>query len=75
MAPTVTAEDLLRQRVAFALSEIFVVSDKVDVLVVFPYALADYYDTLLAHSFGNFRDLLRDVTPTSCDGRLPKSSQ
>ncbi len=58
----VTAEDTLRQRVAFALSEIFVVSDNVDTLIVHPYALADYYDMLLVNAFGNFRDLLRDVT-------------
>lgn len=59
---TVTARDVLRQRVAFALSEIFVVSDNVDDLIVNPYALSDYYDTLLANAFGNFRDLLRDVS-------------
>jgi len=59
---TVTADDVLRQRIAFALSEIFVVSDNVDDLIVNPYALSGYYDTLLEHSFGNYRDLLRDVT-------------
>jgi uncharacterized protein (DUF1800 family) len=59
---TVTADDATRQRVAFALSEIFVVSDNVDALIVNPFALSDYYDTLLAHAFGNYRDLLRDVT-------------
>ena len=59
---TVTAEDVLRQRVAFALSEIFVVSDTVDALIVDPFALSDYYDTLLTHAFGNFKDLLREVT-------------
>jgi len=59
---TVTARDAVRQRVAFALSEIMVVSDNVDDLIINPYALSDYYDTLLTHSFGNFRDLLRDVS-------------
>lgn len=59
---TVTAPDELRQRIAFALSEIFVVSDNVDALIVNPNAMSDYYDTLLVHSFGNFRDLLRSVT-------------
>ncbi|MFQ5610162.1 MAG: DUF1800 family protein, partial [Woeseiaceae bacterium] len=59
---TVTAPDELRQRVAFALSQIFVVSDNVDDLIVNPFALSGYYDVLLSHSFGNFRDLLRDVT-------------
>lgn len=59
---TVTASDVVRQRVAFALSEIFVVSDNVDDLIVYPFALSGYYDTLLTHAFGNYRDLLRDVT-------------
>jgi uncharacterized protein (DUF1800 family) len=59
---TVTAQDALRQRVAFALSEIFVVSDNVDNLIDNPYALSNYYDTLLVNAFGNYRDLLRDVT-------------
>ena len=59
---TVTAQDVLRQRVAFALSEIFVVSDSVDTLIIFPTALSNYYDTLLMNAFGNYRDLLRDVT-------------
>lgn len=59
---TVTASDVVRQRVAFALSEIFVVSDNVDDLIVYPFALSSYYDTLLTHAFGNYRDLLRDVT-------------
>ena len=59
---TVTASDAVRQRVAFALSEIFVVSDNVDDLVINPAALSDYYDTLLAYAFGNYRELLRSVT-------------
>ena len=59
---TVTARDVLRQRVAFALSEIFVVSDNVDDLIINPYAMSDYYDTLLEHAFGNFEDLLLEVT-------------
>ncbi|MEM7277451.1 MAG: DUF1800 domain-containing protein [Pseudomonadota bacterium] len=59
---TITGNDLLRQRVAFALSEILVVSDNTDALLVDPYALSTYYDTLQTHAFGNFRDLLRDVS-------------
>lgn len=56
-----TGEDQLRQRVAFALSEIFVVSDNVDILTIYPYALSGYYDMLLTQSFGNFRELLEAV--------------
>ncbi|MEL7449825.1 MAG: DUF1800 domain-containing protein [Pseudomonadota bacterium] len=58
---TVTAEDVVRQRVAFALSEIFVVSDSVTQLLGDPIALTSYYDMLLDNAFGNFRDLLRAV--------------
>lgn len=58
----VTADDVLRQRVAFALSQIFVVSDNVDSLIVYPDALSSYNDVLLNNAFGNFRDLLGDVT-------------
>lgn len=59
---TVTAPDAVRQRVAYALSQIFVVSDNVDLLTIYPDALITFYDVLLEHSFGNFRDLLRDVS-------------
>lgn len=57
----ITADDALRQRVAFALSQIFVVSDNVDTLIVFPEALSGYNDVLLRGAFGNFRDLLSEV--------------
>jgi uncharacterized protein (DUF1800 family) len=54
-------DDQLRQRVAFALSEILVVS-KIGDLSKQAIGLADYYDVLTEHAFGNYRDLLRDVT-------------
>ena len=54
-------DDQLRQRVAFALSEIFVVS-QVGALVNAPWGLADYYDMLARNAFGNYRDLMQDVT-------------
>jgi len=57
----ITAPDQLRQRVAFALSEIMVVSD-VGVLQDNGPALTSYYDTLLDNAFGNFRALLKAVT-------------
>jgi uncharacterized protein (DUF1800 family) len=53
--------DQLRQRVAFALSEIMVVS-QLGVLNNYPYALASYYDTLARNAFGNYRDLIEEVT-------------
>lgn len=56
--------DQLRQRVAFALSEIFVASN-VNSLVAQgedQYAQAAYMDVLAANAFGNFRTLLEGVT-------------
>ncbi len=55
-------QDQLRQRVAFALSQILVVSDQNATLERYNYALASYYDTLTRHAFGNYRDLLEAVT-------------
>ena len=58
---SITAPDQLRQRVAFALSEIFVVSEN-GILQNHADGLSSYYDMLADHAFGNFHDLLRSVT-------------
>ncbi len=60
--------DPLRQRVAFALSQIVVVSDRVESLGVNPIAMANYYDTIVTNAFGNYRDLLYNVTLHPCMG-------
>lgn len=52
-------QDQLRQRVALALSEIFVVSFQSSVNVR---SIASYYDVLGRNAFGNFRTLLQEVT-------------
>lgn len=57
-----TSPDVLRQRIALALSEIFVISQENDELGSYPAGVANYYDMLLRNSFGNFRDLLLDVS-------------
>ncbi len=57
----VNADDQLRQRVAFALSEIFVISSA-DGLGDEQPGLANYYDILLRHSFGNYRELIEEIT-------------
>jgi uncharacterized protein (DUF1800 family) len=54
-------DDQLRQRVAFALSEIMVVS-QLGALNNQPYSLASYYDMLARNAFGNYRDLIEGVT-------------
>jgi uncharacterized protein (DUF1800 family) len=58
----INGQDLLRQRMAFALSEIFVVSDTSDALAFRDASLATYYDLLTRNALGNFRTLLEDVT-------------
>jgi len=58
----VHGDDQLRQRVAFALSEIFVTSDQNSFLAKNQYAMADYYDLLVTYAFGNYRELLEKVT-------------
>jgi uncharacterized protein (DUF1800 family) len=57
----VRGEDQLRQRVAFALSEIFVVSSQNEAVWPQTRGVASYYDMLGQHAFGNFRTLLQGV--------------
>ena len=62
-----TGPDELRQRTAFALSQIFVISladSSIDVR-----GAGSYYDTLSRDAFGNFRALLEDVTLHPMMGR------
>jgi len=55
--------DQLRQRVAFALSEILVISDQnTDLDLNGAAGMAYYYDILVREAFGNYRRLLEDVT-------------
>ncbi|MGL5019808.1 MAG: DUF1800 family protein [Luteolibacter sp.] len=58
----IAGPDQLRQRVAFALSQILVVSRRDANLEEKPEAITHYYDTLVRHALGNYGDLLRDVT-------------
>ena len=54
-------DDQLRQRAAFALSEIMVISFTDATLRNQTRGVASYYDVLAEKSFGNFRDLLESV--------------
>lgn len=63
----VTARDQLRQRVAFALSEIFVIGQQPD-LDREPQAKAVYYDYLVRGAFDNFRPLLEQISLNPCMG-------
>jgi uncharacterized protein (DUF1800 family) len=58
----VAGDDQLRQRVAFALSQIFVVSFADSNVRSYPRGMASYYDTLGQHAFGNYRQLPEAVT-------------
>ncbi len=58
----ITGADQLRQRVAFALSEIFVVSQVTGAINQRPRGLADYLDMLGRDGFGSFRTLLERVS-------------
>ena len=56
-----TSHDLLRQRIALALSEILVISDQSE-LANRPHGMANYYDILSRNAFGNYRDIMMEVT-------------
>ncbi len=56
-----TNDDFLRHKIAHSLSQILVVSSNSD-LGDWGDAMTGYYDILLDHSFGNYRDLLEEVT-------------
>ncbi|WP_018013794.1 DUF1800 domain-containing protein [Teredinibacter turnerae] len=58
----VWGQDQLRQRVAYALSQILVISNVSDVLYNDSRGIANYHDILAAHAFGSYRDLLKAVT-------------
>ncbi len=60
---SITGQDQLRQRVAWALSQIFVVGDKDNV------RNSAYYDLLEKNAFGNYRQLLEDVTLSPAMGK------
>lgn len=54
-------DDLVRQRVALALSEILVLSLSSD-LGGMAEGVASYYDILADNAFGNYKDILKEVT-------------
>ena len=58
----VTGQDQLKRRAAFALSQIFVISLQDANLQNFRRGVASYMDMLARNAFGNYRQLLQDVT-------------
>jgi len=60
---SLTAPDQLRQRVKYALSQIYVISsNNTTAIQNMPRGEMNYYDVLGNDAFGNFRQLLEDVT-------------
>jgi len=64
----VEGDDQLRQRVAFALSELFVISDVGYTLSNSQYGVTHFYDQLRDNAFGNYRQLLETVTKSPVMG-------
>lgn len=66
----IAGSDQLRQRVAYALSQIFVISDNISAISNANEGSSSYYDMLARNSFGTFRQLLYDVTRHPMMGRF-----
>jgi len=58
----ISGGDQLRQRVAYALSQIFVISDNISAISNAAEGSSSYYDMLVRDSFSTYRQLLYDVT-------------
>jgi uncharacterized protein (DUF1800 family) len=58
----IASPDAVRKRIAFALSQFFVVSANSFEMFWRAHAVAAYWDVLNTNAFGNFRKLLEDVT-------------
>ena len=59
----ISAQDQLRQRMMYALSQILVISNsQSNLLFDRPTSVAAFQDILSRHALGNYRDLLQDVT-------------
>lgn len=68
---SLTAPDQLRQRVRYALSQLFVISsNNTTAIQNMPRGEASYYDMLGNDAFGNFRQLLQDVTLSPMMGQF-----
>jgi uncharacterized protein (DUF1800 family) len=65
----IQGSDQLRQRVAFALSQILVTSRRDANLENKCLGMADYYDIFVRHAFGNYEDVLMEVTMHPVMGR------
>jgi len=65
----VTAPDQLRQKMAYALSQIVVVSDLDSGLNMEPVLMAEWSDLLVRNALGNYRTLIAEATRSPAMGR------
>lgn len=65
----IAGPDQLRQRIAFALSQILVASKRDSNLADRPLGMTDFYDIFIRHAFGNYRDILGEVSAHPAMGR------
>ena len=71
-ANALTKPDQLRQRVAWSLSQFFVISAMKDPDMEAAYVQARYHQMLFNDAFGNFEDLLLQRRAVAADGPLPR---
>jgi len=65
------AQDQLRQRVAWALSQIYAISpEEINDFARSSEHLITYYDIFVKHAFGNLLDILRDVSYSPVMGQM-----
>jgi uncharacterized protein (DUF1800 family) len=65
----VTSPDQVRQRVAWALGQIVITSDRDDFLSNEPIMMAEWNDIIARNALGNYRNLLREATYSPMMGR------
>ncbi|MEZ5326024.1 MAG: DUF1800 family protein [Verrucomicrobiales bacterium] len=61
MRAATQASDQLRQRVAFAMSQIFVISRQDNRLTRVPQGTCNFYDILVRNAFGSYEDMLLEI--------------
>ena len=66
----IKAEDQLRQRVAWALSQIFVINVDGVGRTQETELYANYYDIFVRNAFGNYRDVMREVSFSAVMGAM-----
>jgi uncharacterized protein (DUF1800 family) len=65
-----SAQDQLRQRMAWALSQILVVTSKQITEDGLSEAYLNYYDIFVRNAFGNYRDILKEVSQSPMMGEM-----